>query len=105
MTTIVHQENGLASEAMRPLIEVRAVEKVYRSGKLECAALRGVDLEIGPGEMVAVVGPSGSGKTTILNMITGIDRPTAGEVVVDGVGALGRGLGARDVRRISARKP
>ena len=104
MTTIVHQENGLASEAMRPLIEVRAIEKVYRSGKLESAAFAASSGDRA-GEMVAVVGPSGSGKTTILNMITGIDRPTAGEVVVDGVGALGRGLGARDVRRISARKP
>jgi putative ABC transport system ATP-binding protein len=64
---------------------MRSVEKVYRTGKLEFAALRGVDLEIQPGEMVAVVGPSGSGKTTILNMITGIDRATAGEVIVDGV--------------------
>jgi putative ABC transport system ATP-binding protein len=68
-----------------PLIELRSVEKVYRSGQLEFAALRGVDLEISPGEMVAVVGPSGSGKTTILNMITGIDRPSAGQVIVDGV--------------------
>ena len=48
------------------------------------ARLRGVDLSIGTGEMVAVVGPSGSGKTTILNLITGIDRPTAGSVTVDG---------------------
>jgi putative ABC transport system ATP-binding protein len=71
-------------EAVAPLIELRAVEKRYRTGKLEFAALRGVDLVIGPGELVAVVGPSGSGKTTILNLITGIDRPTAGRVIVAG---------------------
>jgi putative ABC transport system ATP-binding protein len=66
------------------LIELAGVEKVYRSGKLEYAALRGVDLSIAAGEMVAIVGPSGSGKSTIVNMITGIDRPTAGAVTVDG---------------------
>jgi len=68
----------------RTLIELAGVEKVYRNGKLEYAALRGVDLSIPAGEMVAVVGPSGSGKTTIINMITGIDRPTAGRVTVGG---------------------
>jgi putative ABC transport system ATP-binding protein len=67
-----------------PLIELAGVERVYRMGKVDCRALRGVDLAIGAGELVAVVGPSGSGKSTILNMITGIDRPTAGSVVVDG---------------------
>jgi putative ABC transport system ATP-binding protein len=67
-----------------PLIRLEGVEKVYRLGKIEYRALRGVDLEIPRGEMVAVVGPSGSGKTTILNLITGIDRPTAGTVTVDG---------------------
>jgi putative ABC transport system ATP-binding protein len=67
-----------------PLIELRGVKKVYRTGKLEYPALRGVDLAIAAGDMVAVVGPSGSGKTTILNMITGIDRPTAGTVAVAG---------------------
>ena len=67
-----------------PLIALAGVEKVYRLGKVEYRALRGVDLAIGAGEMVAVVGPSGSGKTTILNLITGIDRPTAGTVTVDG---------------------
>ena len=67
-----------------PLIELKRVEKVYRTGKLEYPALRGVDLTIEEGEMVAVVGPSGSGKTTIMNMITGIDRATAGTVTVDG---------------------
>ena len=66
------------------LISLRGVDKVYRTGKLEYQALRSVDLEIAPGEMVAVIGPSGSGKTTIMNMITGIDRPTGGEVIVDG---------------------
>ena len=67
-----------------PLIRLVGVEKVYRTGKLEYPALRGVDLTIDDGEMVAIVGPSGSGKTTIMNMITGIDRPTAGTVTVDG---------------------
>jgi len=66
------------------LIELAGVEKVYRTGKLEHSALRGVDLSIAAGEMVAIVGPSGSGKSTIINMITGIDRPTAGSVAVGG---------------------
>jgi len=57
----------------KPLITLEGVEKIYRTGKLEYPALRGVDLEIAAGEMVAVVGPSGSGKTTIMNMIRGID--------------------------------
>jgi len=67
------------------LIELVGVEKLYRNGKLENAALRGVDLSIAAGEIVAIVGPSGSGKSTIINMITGIDRPSAGTVVVEGV--------------------
>lgn len=66
------------------LIELVGVEKAYRTGKLEYRALRGVDLSIAAGEMVAIVGPSGSGKSTIINMITGIDRPTAGTVSVGG---------------------
>lgn len=67
-----------------PLIELTGVEKTYRTGKLEYQALRGIDLSIDPGEMVAVVGPSGSGKSTVLNLVTGIDRPTAGTVTFDG---------------------
>jgi putative ABC transport system ATP-binding protein len=66
------------------LIELSAVHKVYRTGKLEYPALRGVDLAIEDGDMVAIVGPSGSGKSTIMNMITGIDRATSGTVTVDG---------------------
>ncbi|MDH3605438.1 MAG: ABC transporter ATP-binding protein [Acidimicrobiia bacterium] len=67
-----------------PVIQLRGVEKVYRTGRVEYPALRGVDLLVEPGELVALVGPSGSGKSTILNVITGIDRPTSGEVVVTG---------------------
>ena len=67
-----------------PLITLAGVEKVYRTGRLSFPALRGIDLAIEPGEMVSVVGPSGSGKSTILNIVTGIDRPTAGTVSVDG---------------------
>jgi putative ABC transport system ATP-binding protein len=75
---------GERRELQPPLIRLEGVEKTYRMGKVDLRALRGVDLEIAAGEMVAVVGPSGSGKSTILNMITGIDRPTAGTVTVDG---------------------
>lgn len=66
-----------------PLIQLAGVEKVYRTGRVEYRALRGVDLAVDAGEMVALVGPSGSGKSTVLNMVTGIDRPTAGRVTFD----------------------
>ena len=78
------QKDAEPTPGAGPLIKLERVEKVYRLGKLEYRALRGVDLTIAAGEMVAIVGPSGSGKTTILNLITGIDRPTAGTVTVDG---------------------
>jgi putative ABC transport system ATP-binding protein len=69
----------------RPMLfDLSGVHKAYRTGKLEYPALRGVDLAIADGDMVAIVGPSASGKSTIMNMITGIDRPTSGSVVVDG---------------------
>lgn len=65
-------------------IELKNLDKVYKTGKLEFRALKNVDLKIDKGELAAIVGPSGSGKSTILNMITGIDRPTKGTVIIDG---------------------
>jgi putative ABC transport system ATP-binding protein len=65
-------------------IELRNLDKIYKTGKLEFRALKNVDLQIKAGELTAIVGPSGSGKSTILNMITGIDRPTKGTVIIDG---------------------
>ncbi len=61
------------------------VVKAYPMGHREYVALRGVDLALHSGEFTAIVGPSGSGKSTILNMITGIDRPTRGEVIMAGM--------------------
>ena len=72
------------ARASGAFIDLAGVEKTYRMGRLDYPALRGVDLEIGAGELVAIVGPSGSGKTTILNLVTGIDRPTTGRVTVGG---------------------
>jgi len=66
------------------LIALRGVTKTYRTGKMEFTALRGIDISISKGELTAIVGPSGCGKSTMLNMITGIDRPTKGSVMVGG---------------------
>jgi putative ABC transport system ATP-binding protein len=67
-----------------PLIDLIRVSKVYLAGQNAFPALREVSLTIYRNEFVAIVGPSGSGKSTILNLITGIDRPTTGLVTVDG---------------------
>jgi len=59
--------------------------KIYKTGKVEVVALRGLYLTVEEGEIRAIVGPSGSGKTTLLNIIGGVDRPSAGKVIVDGI--------------------
>src|SRR5512144_2767727 len=65
------------------MIQLSAVSKQF-DGKRKVVALEGLDLEIGKGEMVSLVGPSGSGKSTLLNLIGGLDRPTSGEIRIDG---------------------
>ncbi|MCB0192296.1 MAG: cyclic nucleotide-binding domain-containing protein [Anaerolineae bacterium] len=66
------------------LIDLRQVVKTYQTPAGSFTALKGVDLQVKPGEFVAVIGKSGSGKSTLINMVTGIDRPTMGEVYVSG---------------------
>lgn len=66
------------------LIDLRGVVKSYATPAGDFQALKGIDLQIEPGEFVAIIGKSGSGKSTLSNMITGIDRPSQGEVVVAG---------------------
>ncbi len=67
-----------------PLIELRSVVKVYNSLAGSVTALNGIDLQIFQGEFLVVTGKSGSGKTTLVNMLTGLDRSTSGEIWVDG---------------------
>ena len=67
------------------IIQALGVHKTYDTGKIRVDALRGVDLSILRGEMVAVMGPSGCGKTTLLNVLSGIDDISSGEVFIDGV--------------------
>lgn len=69
---------------MDPIVTCRGVEKTFGKGDLAVRALRGIDLDIMPGDFATLAGPSGSGKTTLLNMIGALDAPTAGEVTVDG---------------------
>jgi putative ABC transport system ATP-binding protein len=65
------------------MISLRGVSKFY-DGKRRVVALDSVDLEIARGEMVSIVGPSGSGKSTLLNLIGGLDRPSTGQILIDG---------------------
>lgn len=67
------------------MIKIRNLKKYYGNGTNQVKALDGIDLTIAPGEFAAIVGASGSGKTTLLNMMGGLDVPTQGEVIVDGV--------------------
>jgi putative ABC transport system ATP-binding protein len=69
---------------MTEIIVARNVTKVYETDDVRVEALRGIDLSISPGEMVAIMGPSGCGKTTLMNTFSGIDSVTGGEVIIDG---------------------
>ena len=77
---VIHSNTG---EAL-PLIELRNVVKTYHSLAGSVTALQGVDLQVFPGEFLIITGKSGSGKTTLVNIVTGLDRSTSGEIWVDG---------------------
>src|SRR5512135_199388 len=67
-----------------PIIAIRDLRKIYRVGKVDVPALRGVDLDVKPGEFLAIVGPSGSGKSTLFHIIGGLTPPSSGTVRVGG---------------------
>ena len=78
-----------AASELRPnedlIVDASGVHKVYHTGQVSVPALRGVDLSVRRGEMVAIMGPSGSGKTTLLNCLSGLDTADQGQIVIEGV--------------------
>ncbi len=73
-----------ATGNITPIIQVNNVVKKFKVGEGEITVLKGISFEVNQGEFVSIVGPSGNGKSTLLNMMTGIDRPSAGEILVTG---------------------
>jgi len=68
-----------------PVIKLADIHKVYHTGEVDVHAVRGISLEVFPGEFVALMGASGSGKSTLMNMIGALDRPTGGNYLLDGI--------------------
>jgi putative ABC transport system ATP-binding protein len=88
MTTDAGQRSSKApprGTGSGPLAILDGVSKTYQMGETQVHALHAVDLEIGRGEFLAIVGPSGSGKTTLLNLLGGIDSPSDGRLLIDGI--------------------
>jgi lipoprotein-releasing system ATP-binding protein len=74
--------------AATPVLELRAIDRTYKTSAGDLPVLRGMDLRIAPGELVGLVGPSGSGKSTLLHTAGLLERPEAGEVLLDGTDCL-----------------
>src|SRR5881628_4155529 len=70
---------------MKSVIQLENIHKVYHTGEVDVHAVRGVSLEIGRGEFVAIMGASGSGKSTLMNIIGCLDRPSSGRYLLEGV--------------------
>jgi putative ABC transport system ATP-binding protein len=70
---------------MNPVIKLDEIHKVYHTGEVDVHAVRGISLDMLPGEFVAIMGSSGSGKSTLMNMIGALDRPTGGRYLLDGI--------------------
>jgi putative ABC transport system ATP-binding protein len=74
----------MAEQNDQPIVQISDVVKDFQVGNSTITILKGISFKVQTGEFVSIVGPSGNGKSTLLNMITGIDRPTSGEIVVTG---------------------
>jgi len=80
----MNETTAAKSNGKEPVVRVIEVVKSFPVGDGEVTVLKGISFDVAPGEFVSIVGPSGNGKSTLLNMITGIDRPTGGQVIVTG---------------------
>lgn len=75
----------LTGYVTEPIVQIRGLTKIYAQGEIQVTALDRISLDIASGEFLALMGPSGSGKSTLLHIIAGVDRPTSGECLVQGV--------------------